>query len=538
MVGVLVRRGIPRPVPPSRPRLRAARGRVRARASAAGPRAAARPVLRDRPPLDPVLRGRRAAGRPRLLRPPARPRPPPRPAHAARARRHAGAALPRRRLPGRGQFLHELRLLPHRGREHRRRHGDRAGPAAGRGVPLRHVRPCPRPRPPRPRGAPRLRRQGVPHSPLLRRADLPHREGDRGAARRIVRDLPRERPGVRAGRARRAPRDSGPARRVGVGRLRRVARRPRLAAPDRPRPQAGEAVVIPYAKYPGLSPLFHEFLAGGSDFYPDRPTPAACVERGKQLLAAGRRTRVPASAFRCRGAEASRLAEDLAAGRAVAVAAGHQVGLFTGPVFTLLKALDAIHLARDLTRQGVPAVAVFWALTDDHDLQEIARTARPTPEGPQEIVLEGADRQNRQPVGRLPIPDGVRGVVEAFRPDARGAEAAAVLDATAARSAPGTTYGDAFVETLLDLVAPDPLLVLDPLDPALRPPTVALFLDAALREQALRAALVRTEEKLRGSGRPVPAPVPDGFSFFAIDAEGRRRVEDVPAAVQRVQAGE
>lgn len=296
--------------------------------------------------------------------------------------------------------------------------------------------------------------------------------------------------------------------------------------------------MIPYAKYPGLSPLFHEFLAGGSDLYPDRPTAAACVERGKQLLAAGRRTRVPASAFRCRGAEASRLAEDLAAGRAVAVAAGHQVGLFTGPVFTLLKALDAMHLARDLTRQGVPAVAVFWALTDDHDLQEIARTARPTPEGPQEIVLEGADRQNRQPVGRRKIPDGVRGVVEAFRPDARGAEAAAVLDATAARSASGTTYGDAFVETLLDLVAPDPLLVLDPLDPALRAPTVALFLDAALREQALRAALVRTEEKLRGSGRPVPAPVPDGFSFFAIDAEGRRRVEDVPAAVQRVQAGE
>ena len=29
------------------------------------------------------------------------------------------------------------------------------------------------------------------------------------------------------------------------------------------------------------------------------------------------------------------MAEELAAGRAVAVSAGHQVGLFTGPLFTL-----------------------------------------------------------------------------------------------------------------------------------------------------------------------------------------------------------
>ncbi len=296
--------------------------------------------------------------------------------------------------------------------------------------------------------------------------------------------------------------------------------------------------MIPFSKYPGLSPLFLEFLRGAPDLYPDPPTLEACVERGQRLLAAGRRPRVPADAFRCRGGEAERSAEELAAGRAVAVSAGHQIGLFTGPVFTLLKALDAIHLARAMTERGVPAVPVFWALTDDHDLQEIAHTARPTPEGAQDLVLEGADRQNRQPVGRRRIPDGVGAIVDAFRGDARAEDAARILEAFAGRSAPGTTYADAFIETLLDLVAPDPLLVLDPLHEALRPPTVALFLDAALREGALREALVGTEEKLRASGRPVPAPVPDGFSFFTIDPEGRRRVEDVAAAVKRVQSGE
>jgi uncharacterized protein YllA (UPF0747 family) len=296
--------------------------------------------------------------------------------------------------------------------------------------------------------------------------------------------------------------------------------------------------MIPYAKYPGLSPLFLEFLKGAPDLYPDRPTLDAAAARGKQLLAAGQSARVPAAAFRCRGPEAKKMAEDLAAGRAVAVSAGHQVGLFTGPLFTLMKAFDAIHLARELSRRGVPAVPVFWALTDDHDLQEIAQTARPTPEGPQRLILEGADRQNRQPVGRLPIPEGIAAIVDAFRPDAPGDDGRAVLEAFARRSGPGTLYGEAFIETLLDLVDPDPLLVLEPLDAAARPPTVALFLEAAGKADALRTALHSTEEKLRASGRPVPAPVPEGFSFFAIDAHGRRRIDDIPAAVARVEGGE
>ncbi len=296
--------------------------------------------------------------------------------------------------------------------------------------------------------------------------------------------------------------------------------------------------MIPYAKYPGLSPLFLEFLAGAPDLYPDRPTLDAAAERGRQLLASGRRARVPASAFRCRGAEARRMAGELAEGRAVAVSAGHQVGLFTGPLFTLMKAFDAIHFARALSGRGVPAVPVFWALTDDHDLQEIARTARPTPEGPQELVLEGADRQNRQPVGRLKIPEAVRGVVEAFRPDALDDAGAAVLDAFASRSAPGTPYGEAFIETLLDLAEPDPLLVLDPLGDAVRAPTVEIFLEAARRAEALRATLSATQETLSRSGRPVPAPVPEGFSFFAIDPGGRRRIEELSGAIARVRTGE
>jgi uncharacterized protein YllA (UPF0747 family) len=298
--------------------------------------------------------------------------------------------------------------------------------------------------------------------------------------------------------------------------------------------------VIPYAKYPGLSPLFHDFLGGLPEFYPDRPTLDAAAERGRKLLAEGARARMPASAFRHRGGEAVRMAEDLAAGRAVAVSTGQQVGIFTGPGFTLMKALDTIRIAEELRKRGLPAVPVFWALTDDHDLQEIARVVFPTHEGPKEFVLEGADRQNRQPVGRLPIPERVGEVVDALRADKAHAhpDADRILDAFAARSAPGVTYGEAFIETLLDLVSPDPLLVLDPLSPEVRPATVEFFRRAAGKADALMAVIRETAARLERAGKPVPAPPPDGFAFFLIDVEGRRRVTNVAEAVERARSGD
>jgi bacillithiol biosynthesis cysteine-adding enzyme BshC len=296
--------------------------------------------------------------------------------------------------------------------------------------------------------------------------------------------------------------------------------------------------VIPYSKYPGLAPLFHGFLKGLPDFYPDPPTLDAALARGRELLASGARPRFPASALRGRGPEAARMADDLAAGRAVGVSTGQQLGIFTGPFFTIMKAFDTIAIARQMTERGVPAVPVFWALTDDHDLQEIARTARPGPDGAEELVLAGADRQNRAPVGPLPIPERIAEIVGAFRPDAKTPEGERILEAFAARSAPGVSYAEAFVETLLDLVAPEPLLVLDPLSEPLRAPTAELFLEACRREADVRRTLAGTEERLRRSGHAVPAPTPDGFSFFLIDADGRRRVTDVAAAAARVERGE
>jgi uncharacterized protein YllA (UPF0747 family) len=63
--------------------------------------------------------------------------------------------------------------------------------------------------------------------------------------------------------------------------------------------------------------------------------------------------------------------ERLASGEVLAVTTGQQPGLFTGPLYTIHKALSAIALARRLEQErGIPVVPVFWVAGDDHDFAE------------------------------------------------------------------------------------------------------------------------------------------------------------------------
>jgi uncharacterized protein YllA (UPF0747 family) len=62
--------------------------------------------------------------------------------------------------------------------------------------------------------------------------------------------------------------------------------------------------------------------------------------------------------------------DKLSAG-AVAVMTGQQPGLFTGPVYTIHKAITAMKLAKALDARGIPAVPVFWVASEDHDFEEI-----------------------------------------------------------------------------------------------------------------------------------------------------------------------
>jgi uncharacterized protein YllA (UPF0747 family) len=67
---------------------------------------------------------------------------------------------------------------------------------------------------------------------------------------------------------------------------------------------------------------------------------------------------------------------------ALVVSTGQQPGLFTGPLYTIHKALSAAALARHLEeRWQLPVQAVFWLAGDDHDFAEANHAAWPAADG-------------------------------------------------------------------------------------------------------------------------------------------------------------
>jgi bacillithiol synthase len=58
--------------------------------------------------------------------------------------------------------------------------------------------------------------------------------------------------------------------------------------------------------------------------------------------------------------------------RTCVVFTGQQVGLLTGPLYTIYKTITTIKLAEFLeSEMGVPVVPIFWMAADDHDFEEI-----------------------------------------------------------------------------------------------------------------------------------------------------------------------
>src|SRR5216683_1130887 len=85
---------------------------------------------------------------------------------------------------------------------------------------------------------------------------------------------------------------------------------------------------------------------------------------------------------------------------AVAVVSGQQVGLFSGPAYSVYKALTAVQIAAEMTRGGIPAVPVFWMATEDHDLDEV-RHSTWFEQGKLVRFELPAGAETERPVGRI-----------------------------------------------------------------------------------------------------------------------------------------
>ena len=88
------------------------------------------------------------------------------------------------------------------------------------------------------------------------------------------------------------------------------------------------------------------------------------------------------------------------------VITGQQPGLFTAPLYSLYKALQACRLAHELANQwGAPVVPIFWNHGDDHDVAEVHHAYQLNGNlDLQKIGLRGLG-SGRQPISRIELED-------------------------------------------------------------------------------------------------------------------------------------
>jgi bacillithiol biosynthesis cysteine-adding enzyme BshC len=214
---------------------------------------------------------------------------------------------------------------------------------------------------------------------------------------------------------------------------------------------------------------------------------------------------------------------------AVAVTSGQQPGLFTGPLYTMYKALSTGALARRLeSRWKRPVVPVFWLAGDDHDYAEANVASWIGADG----NLATASLPPRStdapltPMYRQPLGDGVLSALQALAGGIPPSEfREPTLEWLGRHYRPEQTVAGSFAGAMAELLAPHGILCFDSTHPAAKRAAAPVLLQALALSAELDSDLDRYYEALGADARTSGVTVGDGASLVMLEAsQGRDRL--------------
>jgi bacillithiol biosynthesis cysteine-adding enzyme BshC len=218
----------------------------------------------------------------------------------------------------------------------------------------------------------------------------------------------------------------------------------------------------------------------------------------------------------------------------VAVLTGQQAGLFTGPLYTVYKALSAIKMADCLRERGQNAVPVFWAATEDHDFQEISE-AFLLDSASEEITVKLSEDEalKGNSVGAIAVPDSFAADLNALVDSLPDSEFKSEVAGRLMSSwKPGIKIGKAFCSHIQKLFHAYGLIVVDPMDPRLKELAAPIYTEAVRRgPEAVDALIARSAELKTDGFEPQVLVTSDYFPLFYHTDDGVRR------SVRRKQDG-
>jgi bacillithiol biosynthesis cysteine-adding enzyme BshC len=287
---------------------------------------------------------------------------------------------------------------------------------------------------------------------------------------------------------------------------------------------------IPFREIPDTTKLFASFLEDFGQvagYYAHPPSEAGidAAAREIQLDAASRSTLVAILRDQNRrfGADASteKNLDRLAAG-AAAIVTGQQAGLFSGPAYTLYKAVSALACAEQLTSRGTDAVPIFWLATEDHDLAEVNHAIWNTRSGLAEYTLPADESDTGKRVGEVHFTEPVDSLVAVASQTLEGAFVDDITRALKETYAAGETYGSAFGKLLAKLLAGRGVIFIDQLDARLHRLMAPVFHSTLDQDESLRNALLDRAKDLEQRGFHAQVKVTRETTLLFYTVEGRR----------------
>ena len=209
----------------------------------------------------------------------------------------------------------------------------------------------------------------------------------------------------------------------------------------------------------------------------------------------------------------------------VAVVSGQQAGLFTGPLYTIYKAISAVKLAGCLTQRNTKAVPVFWIATEDHDFPEVAsaefigRDCKLA-----SVQSSAAIHHEAMPVGSVRLDNSIVSLLDELLSRLPSSEFTKDLEEVLRESwQPGVGYGEAFARMMTALVGCYGLVLLDPLDIRLKQLAAPLYRDAALKAHEIATTLEARSRELEATGYHAQVLTSESsFPLFLHDSTGAR----------------
>ena len=209
----------------------------------------------------------------------------------------------------------------------------------------------------------------------------------------------------------------------------------------------------------------------------------------------------------------------------VAVVSGQQAGLFTGPLYTIYKALSAVKMTECLRGRGYKVVPVFWIASEDHDFAEVSNVEILDSNGGLAKIKHQPEKYIEDlPVGFIESDNSMKSAIDELFKHLQHTEFTDQLRGFIENSyVKGADYGAAFGRLLTAYLGKFGLIVLNPLDKRLKKLAAPVFTEAIKKSDEIVSALRKRSEELEKAGYHAQVLVEEDYFPLFLHAEDNTR---------------